>query len=288
MLLDVISPEVLNNTELSISTIDKIFDQLLDHAILLGQRIILAAIVFFVGRWVITWIRKLIDRFLDRRKIEKTVKSFLDSLANITFKIVLFLLIANILGLSMTSFAAILAAVGLAVGMAMKDNLSNFAGGVMLLINKPFKVGDHIIAQGMDGIVQAIGILYTILLTGDNRTIFIPNGPLSTGAITNYSCQPKRRIDLTINVNYGVDIDNLKNIIRSIIDSDSRIQSTPEVPFIGLTTLNNGTIDVTIRVWVNTGDYGAVNVSLNEAIYNNFSEKGIYTSSLLTVKMLKD
>lgn len=288
MLLQIISSESLKDSELSISLIDKLFEQLLDSAILLGQRILLAAVIFFIGRWLIRLLRSFISRFLERKKIEKTVKSFLDSMASVTLKIVLFVIIVNVLGVSTTSFAAILAAAGLAIGMAMKDNLSNFAGGVMLLINKPFKVGDRVLSQGMDGVVQSIGILYTVLLTGDNRTIFIPNGPLSTGNIINFSTQPNRRVDITLNVNYGIEVDDIKKIIEGILASDKRIKNIPSSPFIGVTMLNNGTIDITIRVWVDTGDYASVNVYLNEAIYAQFSEQGIYSPSTLSVKMLKE
>lgn len=288
MLLDVVQGDLIpDQAEISVTAIDNLLRQFFDLAVSFGIKLIVAAVVFIVGRWAIKWLRRFIDRFLERRKIEDTVKSFLDSLANITFQIILFLIIVNILGISTTSFAAILAAAGLAIGMAMKDNLSNFAGGVMLLINKPFKVGDRIISQGMDGAVQSIGILYTILLTGDNRTIYIPNGPLSTGSITNFSNQRERRIDITLSIGYGFDINNIKAVLQSVIGSISLIKNTP-TPFIGITTVNNGTIDVTIRVWVNSSDYAAVNVELNEKVYSAFQEAGIFTTASINVKMLKD
>jgi small conductance mechanosensitive channel len=241
MLLDIISTDSLNITsaEAAVSFLDKVFGQLVDIVVALGFKVVAAIIVFIIGRWIIGWIRKFFDKFLLRRRIEETVRSFLDSLINITLKLVLFLFIVNILGIQTTSFAAILAAAGLAIGMAMKDNLSNFAGGVMLLINKPFKVGDRIVAQGTDGTVQSIGILYTVLLTGDNVTIFIPNGPLSTGNITNYSAQKERRIDLTFSINYGVDADVVKAVLASIIKENKSIKDNP-APFIGVTNINNG------------------------------------------------
>ncbi|MFV0535745.1 MAG: mechanosensitive ion channel family protein [Dysgonomonas sp.] len=156
MLLDILPQDI--SSEVKISKLDQLFDQLLDHAVTLGLKLLAAFVVFIIGRWVIGWLRKFINRFLSRRKVEETVKSFLDSLASITLKITLFLIVVNILGIQTTSFAAVLAAAGLAIGMAMKDNLSNFAGGVMLLVNKPFKVGDKIIAQSADGTIQSIGI----------------------------------------------------------------------------------------------------------------------------------
>lgn len=287
MLLDIIPVDTLSKADISTTTIDRLLEQLLDHAITIGLRLVAAVVIFIIGRWAIGWLRKFINKFLERRRIENTVRGFLDSLANISLQIVLFLLIVNILGISMTSFAAILAAAGLAVGMAMKDNLSNFAGGVMLLINKPFKVGDRILAQGMDGTVRTIGILYTVLLTSDNRAIYIPNGPLSTGTIINYSDQLQRRIDITLNISYGTDVDSAKAILQSVIQSNGLIKDSPS-PFIGVTTINNGSIDITIRVWVNSSDYNSVNVDLNEKIYASFRENGIYTPSLLTIKMAKD
>ncbi|WP_029906099.1 mechanosensitive ion channel family protein [Prevotella sp. 10(H)] len=287
MFLDIIPGNTLQEAELSISSLDSLLGKLFDYAVSFGLKIIAATIVFIIGRWLIKWLRKFIDRFLDRRNVEGTVKSFLDSLANITFQIVLFLMIVNILGVSTTSFAAILAAAGLAVGMAMKDNLSNFAGGVMILINKPFRLGDRIVAQGMDGTVQSIGILYTVLLTGDNTTIYIPNGPLSTGSITNYSKQQERRIDITFSIGYGADIDSIKYILKSVIKSNNLILDTP-APFIGVTSLSNGSVDVTIRVWVKSSNYGSVNVDLNEKVYATFRQNGIYVPSVTSIKMIKD
>lgn len=288
MPLDSIPSQGVDNVEDSIDLLTHFFEIVKDQAIVFGERLIIAVIVFFLGRWLIRFLKSFFDGFLRRRKIENTAKTFLNSVADITLKIVLLLLIANILGLSMTSFAAILAAVGLAVGMAMKDNLSNFAGGVLLLLNKPFKVGDRIVAQNMDGVVDSIGILYTVLLTGDNKTIFIPNGPLSTGNIINYSTQKQRRVDITLNLNHGVNIDEVKEILRDIIASEPRVKYIPSQPFIGVTMLNNGTIDVTIRVWVESADYSGVNIYLNETVYNTFIDREILSKSSLSVRMLKD
>lgn len=288
MLLEVIQEGLIpNHKNISASTIDTLLKQFLNQAVEFGIKLIIVAIIFLVGRWAIRWLRKFFDRLLEKQKVESTVKSFLDSLINISLQAVLFLIIVNILGLPTTSFAAILAAIGLAIGMAMKDNLSNFAGGVMLLINKPFKVGDRILAQGMDGLVQAIGILYTVLLTGDNRTIYIPNGPLSTGSIINFSDQEERRIDIVYTVSYGIDIENVKSTLKDIIKNISLIKTDP-APFIGVTTINNGTLDVTIRVWVKSTNYSSVSVELNERVYATFQSLGIYTAASINVKMLKD
>ncbi|MDR1881594.1 MAG: mechanosensitive ion channel family protein [Prevotella sp.] len=290
MQLDIIPEEVLPKKELAelpVSAIGNLFDKIFEHAATLGLKFIAAVVVFIIGRWFIRWLRKFIGRFLEKRQVEATVKSFLDSLANITLQIILFLSIVNIMGISMMSFAAVLAAAGLAIGMAMKDNLSNFAGGVMLLINQPVKVGNRIIAQGMDGTVQSVGILYTVLLTGDNRTIYIPNGPLSTGSIINFSDQKERRVDITFTLGYGADMDNIKSILQSVIKNNSLIKDVP-APFIGVTALNNGTLDITIRVWANSEDHASVNVDLNEKIYAAFRLNSIYTPAVTNIKMLKE
>lgn len=287
MLFEINPEETLSQISTPEYKIDKLIDQLLDGAISLGIKIIIAVIIFIIGRWLIGWLRKFIHRFLERKKVEDTVKSFLDSLVNIILQVILFIIIANILGASTVSFAAIIGSAGLAIGLAMKDNLSNFAGGVMLLVNKPFKVGNRIVAQGQDGTVKSMGILYTVLSTGDNRTIYIPNGPLSTGTITNFSDQRERRIDITLNITFGNNVEDLKSILQTIIENEPLIKTTPS-PFIGLTTLNNGTIDLTIRVWVNNSDYGNVNISLNEKIYTEFQKNNIYTPTPLSIKMIKD
>lgn len=287
MRLDINPENTLSQINTSEYNFDKLIEQLLEGAISLGIKIVIAFIVFIIGKWVIGWVRKFAHRFFERKKIEDTVKGFLDSFINILLQVLLFLVIVNILGASTVSFAAIVGSAGLAVGLAMKDNLSNFAGGVMLLINKPFKVGNRIVAQGQDGTVKSMGILYTVLATGDNRTIYIPNGPLSTGTIINFSDQNERRIDITLNIGFGNDVDYLKNIIQNIIDSEPLIKKSP-TPFIGLTTLNNGTIDLTLRVWVNSSDYGNVNIYLNEKIYSEFRINGIYSTATVNVKMTKD
>lgn len=271
---------------LNVSALDTLLHSAFTKAVDLGERFILAVVIFFIGRWVIKWLKKLVGRILQRKHVEDAVVSFINNMVDALLKIILGLIIISVLGIETTSFAAILAAAGLAVGMAMKDNLSNFAGGVMILLNKPFKLGDSITAQGMDGVVREIGILYTVLLTGDNRTIYLPNGPLSTGTIINVTAQPRRRLDITLNINYGNSADELKLLLAQLIDQNEKVMETP-TPFIGVTVINNGNFDIVLRLWVLTGDYGTVSVEMNEAIYKAFSEKGVYASSTLAVKMVE-
>lgn len=269
----------------SISTFQRTLNRLSDFAEDFAGKLLVAIIIFLVGRFLISQLRKFFSKMLQRRRIDETVRSFLDSLINISLKIILAIIIIGQLGIQTTSFAAMIAAAGLAVGMAMKDNLANFAGGVMILFNRPFKVKDRIQSQGQDGTVQSIGILYTELLTPDNRTIFIPNGPLSTGTIVNYSTEPTRRVDVTFSVGYGVELSKIKEIAREIVASNENILPTPE-PVVELSTISNGSIDITVRVWVKSSDFAAVNRFLNENIYMTLARLGIYTPAVTTVKII--
>ncbi|MCO6564444.1 MAG: mechanosensitive ion channel family protein [Apibacter sp.] len=278
-----VSNEIINPT-----AIEKLLNKLIDLAYELGIKIVTCLVVYYLGWFLIKWIEKLFHKFLERRKIDPSVKSFLGSLCNITLNILLVMSIIGILGIQTTSFAALIASAGLAVGMAMKDNLGNFAGGVMILFNKPIKIGDHILAQNQEGVVQSIGILYTVLTTSDNKTIYIPNGPLSTGSILNFSTQPQRRIDITIGVDYGTSLQEVKDILEEIISSNPSILKSPE-PFIGLLKLNDSSIDFVVRVWAESADYWPVYFFLNENIYEKFTHAKINIPfPQLTVHMADD
>jgi small conductance mechanosensitive channel len=183
-------------------------------------------------------------------------------------------MIVNILGINNSSFVAILASVGVALGMAMSGTLQNFSGGVMILLFRPYQVGDYILAQGQEGTVTEIQIFNTVILTSDNRTIFIPNGGLSSNTIINYNNQKNRRVEWTIGVDYGTDYDKAKRIIEDILKLDKRIMNNP-APFIALKTLNESSIDIVIRVWVLKEEYWNVYFDINEQIYKNFADKGI-------------
>lgn len=274
-----------NIKEISPMALEPILQGLLDRLIGLGEKIIVAAIVYFAGSWLISWLLKLVKKILSRKLVDGAVQTFINSLVNTLLRIVLIVAIIGILGIPTTSLAAIIAAGGLAIGMAMKDNLSNFAGGIMILLNKPFKLKDRILVQGMDGVVMEIGILYTILLTADGRTIYIPNGPLSTGSITNYSTQKNRRVDIVLNINYGNDADELKTALTEVVNKNEKILKAP-TPFVGITNINNGNFDIVIRAWVLNDDFGSVSVDLNEAIYSTLSQKGVFAASSLSVKMI--
>jgi small conductance mechanosensitive channel len=207
-------------------------------------------------------------------KVDDSLRPFLKSLIGTLLKVMLGISIMTMLGIEMTSFIAILAAVGLAVGMALSGTLQNFAGGVMILLFKPFKVGDYIDAQGYSGTVKEIQIFITRLTTSDNKTILIPNGGLSNGAMINYSAEATRRIEWVFGIGYGDDLKHAKGLIKNLLEADSRVLKDPAI-FIGLGELADSSVNLTVRVWVNAADYGNVFFDTNEKVYNEFNASGI-------------
>ncbi|WP_285820449.1 mechanosensitive ion channel family protein [Bacteroides acidifaciens] len=248
--------------------------QLVGFGIRAGERILIAVIVFIIGRFLISILNKFIRRLLDRRKVDISIKTFIKSLVNITLTILLIISVVGALGVETTSFAALLASAGVAVGMALSGNLQNFAGGLIVLLFKPYKVGDWIESQGVSGTVKEIQIFHTILATGDNKVIYIPNGAMSSGVVTNYNTQTTRRVEWIVGIDYGEDYNKVEQIVRDILAADSRILNEP-TPFIALHALDASSVNVVARVWVDSGDYWGVYFDINKAIYETFNEKGI-------------
>ena len=253
-------------------------DEFIEQIIILGteagKSILLAAIVAVIGYYIVRFINNMVARILERRNVEPTVQTFLKSFINITLLILLILTVVSTLGVNTTSLAALLASAGLAVGMALSGNLQNLAGGIILLLFKPYKVGDHIEAQGVSGTVKAIQIFHTILTTPDNKELFIPNGALSSGNITNYSKNDLRRVDMVVSVEYGTDTEKVKQVTQELLRSDSRILKDP-APFVAVNELGDNGVFFSIRVWVNGSDYWNVFFDTNERIYNEFNKQGI-------------
>ena len=253
-------------------------DQLIQQAITMGMQagksILLAIVIAVVGRYAIKFINKVVARMLERRNVEPTVQSFLKSFINILLVILLIITVIGTLGVNTTSLAALLASAGLAVGMALSGNMQNLAGGLILLFFKPYKVGDFIEAQGVSGTVKAIQIFHTILTTPDNKVLFIPNGPLSSGTVINYSRNEIRRVDFTISVEYGTDVEQVKSVTLDLMKSDSRILEEP-APFIAVKEMASSSVDFTLRVWTNAADYWNVFFDTNERIYAEYNKQGI-------------
>jgi small conductance mechanosensitive channel len=254
--------------------IKDLIDKGIDLGVEAGKSIVIAIIIYFVGKALISLVNRMLRGVMDRRKVDPAIQSFLGSLVNILLMILLAISVVSALGVNTTSFAALLASAGVAVGMALSGNLQNLAGGIVILLFRPFKVGDYIEAQGTGGTVSEIQIFHTILTTPDNKKIYLPNGALSSGNITNYSKEPLRRVDFTVAVEYGEDIDKVRKALKDILDKDARVLQEP-APVIVLGALADSSVNMTVRVWVKSEDYWSVFFETNETIYNEFNRLGI-------------
>ena len=261
----------------TVDTVDRLsvaLDKLTDFAISGGEKILVAVIVFIVGRLVIKLIKKLTNRILERRKFDPGVKSFLGSMINIVLMTLLIISVIGALGVNTASFAALLASAGVAIGMALLGQLQNFAGGLIILIFRPYRVGDYISAQGIEGVVKEIQILYTIINTTDNKMIFVPNGGMSNGLVINYSRNDMRRVDLVFGVEYGTAFEKVESVLKEIIASNDKILNSPE-PAIAMSQLADSSVNISLKVWTKTADYWDVYFFLNKTVYATFNEKGI-------------
>lgn len=232
-----------------------------------GLKLLAVAVIVFIGRWLIGKVDRLLKRIFERKDVEISLAGFLRNIVKVVLYLIVFLLAIGTLGIKTTSFAAILAAVSLAIGMALSGTLQNFAGGVIILLLRPFKVGDYIQAQGFEGTVKSIQLFNTLLNTADHKTILLPNGALSTGSINNYSSETRRRVDIKIGLAYGNDIAEARKVILELLAKESRILKDTE-PKIIVTSLGDSAVNVDVRVWVEKADYWDVLFSLNEQIYN--------------------
>ena len=263
------------STTITSEMVNEFIAKALNASIDLGGRILAALIIFIIGKILVNWANKLFAKMLEKRKVEPSIQSFLKSIVNITLLVLLFLAVIGKLGIELTSFAALLASAGVAVGMALSGNLSNFAGGVIILVFRPYKVGDYIEAStGAAGTVTDIQIFHTVLTTPDNKVVFAPNGAMSGAVVTNYSRKDTRRVDFLFGVEYGTDFNQAKSIIMEVINKDSRILKDP-APFVELGALADSSVNITVRVWVNAADYWAVNFDMNKNVYATFNEKSI-------------
>ena len=251
---------------------------LVQAAIEFGLKLLAAILIYSFGAWVIRRIRKALTRLFAKRKTEGTLASFITSFVSITLTVILIIIAISTLGINTTSIAALLAAGGMAIGMALSGTISNFAGGIMLLAFKPFKAGDFISAQGYSGRVKDVTIVNTKILTVDNRMVILPNGALFNGNIDNYSAMQLRRIDMTVNLAYGTDADRCIKAITGLLKAEERIldSKTPGVadPLVVLSSLNDSDITFTIRAWVNTSDYWDVRFLLNKTLYTRLPQMG--------------
>lgn len=254
--------------------LSQVVDQLLAWALDAGRHILVAVVVFIIGRYIVKLINHLVSKLMTRRRMEPTLQTFLKSFVNITLQVLLIISVVGALGINTTSFAALLASAGVAVGMALSGNLQNLAGGIIILLFKPYKVGDWVEAQGTAGTVQEIQIFHTILLTADGKKIYVPNGAMSSGTITNVTLTPSRRIEWTVGVEYGEDMDRVREVCLNLLASDGRILTDP-APMVALTELADSSVNVLVRAWVANDDYWDVLFDMQERIYKRFNAEGI-------------
>lgn len=255
-------------------TLGEYFDKYSDLIIAYGGKLALAIIVLIIGLWVIKRIVTVFSKRMEKRGVEQSLRPFLRSIVGALLRILLIISVLSMVGVAMTSFIAVLGAAGLAVGLALQGSLSNFAGGVLILLLKPFKVGDFIDNGAYSGTVREIQIFYTYITTGQNQEVIIPNGNLSNNAVKNYSFHDTRRMDFTVQVSYNEDIERVKNILNDIIEADSRILKEP-APDVFVEALTIGTVNVHFRVWAKSGDFWSIAGEVHETIKKAFDKEGI-------------
>jgi len=245
-----------------------------EYAVTYGTKLLLAIITLLIGLWLIKKLTRMIRRIFEARAFDKSLQTFLVSFLSITLKILLLISVITMVGVQMTSFIALLGAAGLAVGMALSGTLQNFAGGVIILILKPFKVGDYIEAKGYAGTVKEIQIFHTILNTPDKKLVIIPNNDLSTSSLINYSAEPTRRVNWEFAIDYSEDIDKAKQTVIDVVSADERVLKDP-APFVAVASLGDSSVNLTTRVWVNAPDYWSIFFKMNEEVKKEFDRQGI-------------
>ncbi len=258
--------------------IQKFLASLGNDIVHLMANVVISIAIYIIGRWLLKRALKVMDLAFEKRNLEYSVRSFLRSVVSIIGHILLILTIVQVLGINTTSLVAMLASAGLAIGMALSGTLQNFAGGVMVLFLKPYRVGDFITAQGQSGIVKEIMLFTTVLETPDRHTIFVPNSAISSSIIDNASFADTRRVDIAIGLTYGDSVAEARRVIMEIIEADDRIIRNDRAetkPMVGITGLGDSAVNVTARAWVKTADYWDVYFSLYEKIYETLPKRGL-------------
>ena len=278
--LNAVQTEIAGIVEKGVTTpASELLKDIIDSAVSFGLKLIAAFLIYFVGAWVIRRVKAILRGSFERRNTDAAIASFVQSITSIALTIILVIISIGTLGIDTSSIAALLTGGGLAIGMALNGTMQNFAGGLMILVFKPFKAGDYIEAQGHGGTVSEVNITSTKLTTVDNRVIIIPNGILSNDVINNYSSRQVRRLDINIGVEYGSSSAETKELLMSLIRSDERSltaeQGAPADPFVALSALNESAVEFTIRIWVKAENYWGLKFDLTEKIYNELPKHGI-------------
>lgn len=259
--------------EMNVEELVKISEAWLPVVLEYSGKLTLAVITLLIGWWLISRLTSSIESMLAARKVDRALSSFISSLVSIVLRILLLISVASMIGVETTSFIAMIGAAGLAIGLALQGSLANFAGGVLIMLFRPFRAGDWIEAQGVSGSVDSIQIFHTTLKTGDNKVVIVPNGSLSNGHITNYSREPRRRADINIGIDYSSDIKKAREVLLEIAQ-DPRVHVDP-APVVFVTGLGDSAVNLSLRVWVATGDFWPVTFSFTELAKERLTEAGI-------------
>ena len=251
-----------------------LLQSLLSESVWILIKILIALAIYFVGRWIVRRILKLVDVAMQHRNVDISLRSFTRNTISTVFTLLLVLIVVSTLGVNVTSLIAVASAATLAIGMALSGTAQNFAGGVMILLMKPYRVGDYISAQGQSGTVRDIKLFSTVITTADNQTIYIPNNSIATAIIDNYSTADLRRVDWSVGISYGDDVDVARKAVLAMLAADSRILKDPE-PVVWVAALANSSVNLTIRAWVKNSDYWNVFFEHNEEFYKELPKHGL-------------
>lgn len=245
-----------------------------DALINFGVRVLLAVVLFFIGRWIIGRLTKFIERLLMGKQLDGVAVSLINSIVIAILYIALGIGLASVLGIQSVSFAAVLASMGLAVGMALSGQLQNLAGGVIIVVTKPFAIGNYIQAQGVEGTVKSVSLFHTVITTLENKTIYIPNGALSSGVIVNVNSSTTRRLEWIIGIDYESDVDKAIALLQDLMKEDERILPEP-APYVAVHALSASSVDLVVRAWVRTEDFASTNHDFNRTVFHAFNKAGI-------------
>lgn len=256
-------------------TFSDILSMLAEWGIEIAAKIAIALAIYFVGRWLIGRLVKIVNKVCEKRGVEISLQQFFKNVIKTVLYICLALTVIGILGIDTTSLIAMFASASLAIGMALSGTMQNFAGGVMILLLRPYRVGDYVEAQGQAGTIKEISLFNTVITTVDNQTIYVPNSSISTGIINNYSQAATRRVDWNVTISYGDDVEVARRVLIEMMNSDKRVMQDP-APVVYLTSLGDSAVNISARAWVANADYWGVYFDLNERIYNELPKHGLH------------
>lgn len=270
-------------------TLAEVVHEITDLAVSIVGKLIQLSLIWYIGRWISKRLITLVRVVMERRDVNMSIRSFVISLLDVVTLAIILIMIISVLGIDTSSFIALFASAGVAIGMALSGTLQNFAGGVIILLLRPFKVGDFIEVQGVAGTVREIQIFNTLVATGDNKVILLPNGPVSTGIINNYSREKVRRVDMVFSISYGDDFEKAKEVLLRLVKEDERILDKPAEPAINLLELSASSIDISVKVWCMQEDYWNVKFDMNKKVYEVFPKEGLnFPYQTLTVNVTQE